>query len=243
VVAVQAADRILVAGNAAGLGLARFNPDGTPDDTFGSGGVVVTSLPDAPGSVALQPDGSILVAGKQIPVGPGGNLVVVRFNAADGSLDTSFGTNGVAATTGDLFNWDVAMALEPDGRIVLAGESDHFNPSEFGLARFLATGPQVGSVSASANPNNTVTLTASSVVALNPGSTVTQVAFYGDSNGDGKLEPGTDTLLGYASQTSPGVWTFTFTVNLTPGTYTLFSQAEDSYGAFGDPLALSFQVL
>src|SRR5262249_28599335 len=39
---------------------------------------------------------------------------------------------------------------------------------------------------------------------------------------------GADTLLGYATQTSSGVWTFTFTVNLAPGTYTLFAQAEDS---------------
>jgi hypothetical protein len=39
------------------------------------------------------------------------------------------------------------------------------------------------------------------------------------------LEPGTETLLGlgYATQTSPGVWTFSLTVNLTPGTYTLFA--------------------
>jgi hypothetical protein len=79
-------------------------------------------------------------------------------------------------------------------------------------------------------------------VAVNPGSTVTQVAFYVDSNGDGLLEP-TDTLLGYAVQASPGTWTFTFTVGPAPGTYTLFAQAEDNYGVFSDPLALRFQVL
>jgi hypothetical protein len=85
-----------------------------------------------------------------------------------------------------------------------------------------------------------VTLTAANVVALNPGSTVTQVDFYQDSNGDGILEPGTDLFLGYGAQTSPGVWTFTFsTAGLTRKTYTLFAQAEDSFGVFGDPLALT----
>jgi hypothetical protein len=48
--------------------------------------------------------------------------------------------------------------------------------------------------------------------------------------------------LGYGTQTSSGVWTFTFTVNLVPGSYTLFAQAQDSDGVFGDPLALTLQV-
>ena len=54
---------------------------------------------------------------------------------------------------------------------------------------------------------------------------------------------GSNTLLGYGTQTSPGVWTFNYTVNLAPGTYTLFAQAEDSYGVFGDlaPLTLTVQ--
>jgi hypothetical protein len=56
-----------------------------------------------------------------------------------------------------------------------------------------------------------------------------------------KLDSG-DTLLGYATQTSPGVWTFTYTVNLVHGTYTVFAQAEDNYGLFSDPFALSLTV-
>jgi hypothetical protein len=88
-----------------------------------------------------------------------------------------------------------------------------------------------------------VTLTAANVVALNPGSTVTQVAFYQDSNSDGVLESGTDSFLGYGVQTSPGVWTLTFsTAGLTSGTYTLFAQAKNSYGVFGDPFAITETV-
>jgi hypothetical protein len=68
-----------------------------------------------------------------------------------------------------------------------------------------------------------------------PSATIIQVAFYGTING-------TNTLLGYGTQTSRGVWTLTFTVNLVPGTYTLFAQAEDSYGVFGDSVAITLTV-
>jgi hypothetical protein len=114
------------------------------------------------------------------------------------------------------------------------------------VVRFLAAGPQIGSFTASPNlvtAGSSVTLSAANVVALNPGSTVTQVAFYQDANGDGLLEPGSDTFLGYGVQTSPGVWTLTFsTAGLTCGTYTLFARAEDSFGVFGDPLAVTDTV-
>jgi hypothetical protein len=112
--------------------------------------------------------------------------------------------------------------------------------------RATAVRPQIGSFTASPHPESagaSLTLTAANVVDLDPGSTVTQVAFYQDSNGDGVLESGTDTFLGYGVQTSPGVWTLTFsTAGLTGGTYTLFAQAEDSYGVFSTPLPLTLVV-
>jgi hypothetical protein len=53
-----------------------------------------------------------------------------------------------------------------------------------------------------------------------------------------------DTLLGYATQTSPDVGTLTNSsaFGLTAGTYTLFVQAEDNYGVLGDPDALTLTV-
>jgi hypothetical protein len=54
-------------------------------------------------------------------------------------------------------------------------------------------------------------LTASNITDANPGAAITQVAFYEVING-------TNTLLGYGTQTSPGIWTLS--VNLPPGTYT-----------------------
>jgi hypothetical protein len=142
------------------------------------------------------------------------------------------------------------MALQPNGDIVVAGTGNGTSFSTtgtFAVARYLASAPQVGSFTASPNAvtaGNSVTLTAANIGDGNPGVTITQVAFYLDSNGDGRLELGTDTLLGYATQTSPGVWTFTWSATgWATGSYTLFAQARDSYGVFGDPVALSLQVL
>jgi hypothetical protein len=160
---------------------------------------------------------------------------------SDGSLDKSFGTGGTTQVPSSSPAFTRDLAIQPDGDIVLAGIGGSFE-----LARFLPAAPQIGSFTASPKPvtaGNSVTLTAANVVALNPGSTVTQVAFYMDSNGDGVLESGTDTLLGYGVQSSPGVWTLTFsTAGLTGGMYTLFAQAEDSYGVFGDPFAVTLTV-
>jgi uncharacterized delta-60 repeat protein len=252
-VAVQSDDRIVVAGRAEGgaatgsdIAITRLNADGTPDTTFGSGGRVVTPLPGEQGvrSLTIQPDGKIVVAGNQNYY----NLMVARYNGADGSLDTSFGINGLAVTTGNQFaDEPVDVALEPDGRIIVGGASGYpaSATTAFTLARFLATGPQIGSFTASPNPATTgssVTLTASNVVALNPGSTVSQVAFYVDSNGDGVLDAG-DALVGCGSQSSTGTWTLTFaTAGWATGSYQLFAQAEDSYGAFSDPLALTLAL-
>jgi hypothetical protein len=81
--------------------------------------------------------------------------------------------------------------------------------------------PQIGALAASANSvtdGASLTLTASNITDANPAATTTQVAFYVQING-------TNTLLGYGTQATAGVWSFTFTVNLAPGTYTLVAQA------------------
>jgi uncharacterized delta-60 repeat protein len=253
-VAVQSDDRTIVAGDNSAtpyggpIGLARFNPDGTPDATFGSGGYVQAGLPnnEVTRSLTLQPDGTIVVAGDfQNYVQYDGTIqfMAARFNAADGSLDTSFGTGGIAVSTGlNLDGEKVDMALDPDGRIVVAGTSGGHD--KFALARFLVAGPQIGSLTVSPTtpmPAGTIlTLTASGLTDANSGATVTQVTFYLDSNGDGVLDAG-DVQIG---QTSSGAWTIKYsTTGLASGTYRVFAQAQDSYGAPGDPLAVTFQVV
>jgi uncharacterized delta-60 repeat protein len=248
-VAVQSDDRIVVTGTVSttsryDIGLARLNPDGTPDATFGSGGAVVTPAAGDPRarSLAIQADGKILVAGNLDY-----NFMVARYNPTDGSLDTSFGVNGIAAS-GSLQDTNhggvpvayepVDVALEPDGRIVVVGSSFSNASYQFALARFLAAGPEIGSFTASSNPATTgsgLTLTASNISDEIPSATITQMAFYVQING-------TNTLLGYGTQTSAGVWTLNYTVNLATGAYTLYAQAEDNYGVPGDPLTLTLQV-
>ena len=70
------------------------------------------------------------------------------------------------------------------------------------------------------------TLTATGITDGNAGATIAQVAFYYINSNN------TQQLLGYGTQTSPGVWSYTFTVNLATCNYTLFAQAKDSYGVW-----------
>lgn len=242
-VAIESNGDIIVAGSPAqSVELDCLNPNGSFNTNFGSGGIAV--LNQEPNTsflasdVTIQADGQIVVAGVYDNNGTvGQKFFVARFNSADGSLDSSFGTGGVASVSSgsNLLN-PVSLALEPDGRIVVAGTP--VNSGGFELARFVAYGPEVGSFTANPNPvtaGSSLPLTASSITDGIPSASITQVAFFVQINGS-------NTLLGYGTQSSTGVWTLTFTVNLAPGTYTLYAQAEDGYGVFGDPTALTLTV-
>lgn len=136
-VAVQGDGSIVAAGQAGGTTLVqRLTPAGQPDPSFGSGGRVIG--PTGTGrAVALQSDGKIVIAGG----GPG--MFVERLNAG-GSPDTGFGSNGVAVAT-PLGGSAVAnaVAVQPDGKIVVAGSvvpSDQTRGTLIALARFNANG-------------------------------------------------------------------------------------------------------
>jgi uncharacterized delta-60 repeat protein len=107
---------------------------GDLDPSFGTGGLVTTSVGGAPVvSLALQTDGKIL-AGGEIGSGASGSMGVARYNT-DGSLDTSFGTNGLASGGGSAS--ERAMALQPDGKIVVLGDDQNSATGvQFDLARF-----------------------------------------------------------------------------------------------------------
>jgi uncharacterized delta-60 repeat protein len=234
------------------LTLARFTSSGQLDTTFGNAGFAFDPVMVQANALALGANGDLLAAGgtQQVPNSSAEDFGLAAF-LPGGALDTSFGTGGTAtADFGAQPQQDRAgsMAIQGDGGIVLAGFT---NPTgtvfEFALARFLPSQPQIGSFTASPNPGlagSSVILAASNITDGNPSSSITQVAFYLDSNNDGALEPGTDTPLGTATQTSPGVWTL-FSNNafgLSTGTNTLFAQAKDSYGVLGNPFALTLAV-
>lgn len=118
-------------------------PAGSLDPTFGVGGKVVTSIgtQDQAYSVAVQPDDKILVAGFTTSVISGKDFVCVRYNA-DGSLDNTFGTGGIVTTDLQVGSDDVAysMALQADGKIILAGSSDNGTDRNAALVRYNSDG-------------------------------------------------------------------------------------------------------
>jgi uncharacterized delta-60 repeat protein len=111
----------------ADLALARFNSDGSLDTGFGEAGMVITDWggQEIPSAVVLQPDGNILVAGEVTMYGHGYSFILARYNP-DGSLDTDFGYDGQVLTDIYYQEYARALALQPDGKIVLAGYSGDF---------------------------------------------------------------------------------------------------------------------
>lgn len=124
---------------------------GSVDTSFG-GGVIVTPVgvsEDYANAVAVQADGKVLVAGSTA-TSQGTQFSVVR-HLRDGGLDPSFGQGGkVVLPMGTRGNDGVAaLAVQPDGRIVLAGSSDQgASGMDFALLRLLPDGqpdPSFGS--------------------------------------------------------------------------------------------------
>jgi uncharacterized delta-60 repeat protein len=248
--AIQGDGKIVVSGsenNAATspslLCVLRYNTGGALDPGFGTGGIA--TLPSPGGNVNANDSGVVIQADGEIVAGgrynAAGWILAAARVSPSGAVDTGYGSGGWAKVQLDDGNFG-AIALQPDGRLVIAGDA-LLAPGSFiievALARFLGSAPQVGSFTANPDPvtsGSSLTLTASNISDGNPNSTVTQVAFYYiDSTG-------TQQVLGYGTSDGLGNWVLSFTVSLPPGTYTLYAQAEDSYGAFGDPLALTLTV-
>jgi uncharacterized delta-60 repeat protein len=120
---------------------------GDGDPAFGISGQVTTDLGgtyDWAYATAVQPDGRILAAGVSNAHGTY-DFAVTRYTAA-GQLDPSFGDHGVVTTDfGGSYDWAYALALQPDGRIVLGGVSDRSGSRDFALARYNADGSLDGS--------------------------------------------------------------------------------------------------
>ena len=128
--------KFLVGGGYVGGHLERFASDGTVDTSFGTGGIVDTSVFDSVEGLAQQPDGKILVATSVGGEFPDRKLAVARLNG-DGSLDSTFGTSGIASTTFAAGpSYAVAVILQPDNTIVAGGAVFPPSPYGFALARF-----------------------------------------------------------------------------------------------------------
>jgi uncharacterized delta-60 repeat protein len=105
----------------------RLHPDGALDNTFGENGYSIFSVSgdlDFPQALALQEDGKIIVAGGGLVSSSDIQIYAARLNA-DGSLDASFGENGIQLIDAIDGGEDLAysVAIQPDGKIILAGQN------------------------------------------------------------------------------------------------------------------------
>jgi uncharacterized delta-60 repeat protein len=130
-VAVQSDGKIVVAGSteyrnnnnlAGGFAIVRYNQDGSLDNSFDGDGKMITEIPNryfgSASSVLIQPDGKIVAAGTTS--GTTVNQTIVRYNS-DGSLDNTFGNNGVFIETDWKINDIVSLAIQSDGKFVTIG--------------------------------------------------------------------------------------------------------------------------
>ena len=125
-VALQPDGRIVAAGGTrGGVALARYNPNGSLDPTFGDGGKVVTDLQSHVQwamAMVIQPDGKLVVSGSTRQLGSYADFLVARYTTS-GALDQSFGSGGIVSTDfqPDWTDWAYGVALGPGGKIVAAG--------------------------------------------------------------------------------------------------------------------------
>lgn len=127
--------------------LARYNPDGSLDASFGEKGKVLTDFASAADervhAIVIDDEGRI-VAGGWAAVGGGGYCFALARYTSDGSLDTSFGEDGQVLT--DFLSSDYerihTIAIDDEGRIVAGGEATIASSGKlhFALARYTPDG-------------------------------------------------------------------------------------------------------
>ena len=129
-----------------GIALMKFKENGTIDSSFATNGMYVAPHEIGLGKIILQPDGKILSEGASWPPSSHESFHTMRFNV-DGSVDNTFGTAGKVITRFDEFgnHEGHAIALQPDGKIVIAGSA---RGTTIGVARLLPDGTPDSSFSA-----------------------------------------------------------------------------------------------
>ena len=158
-VALQSDGKIVVAGYYDNgldrdVAILRYNTNGTPDNSFGTGGI--ETLPAGEGvdyteGLALQPDDKILVTGYTFN-GTNYDLFLLRCNS-DGTPDNTFGEDGIVFTTfGSSNDYGKEVAIQNNGRIVVAGFTYNGENNDVAVARYLS-GLNLGTVNFSEQIN------------------------------------------------------------------------------------------
>lgn len=137
---IQSNGQLVAAGNALSEGVSsimitRYNTDGTLDTTYGTNGACVVSIPSATDSYAsdikVQTDDKVIVVGNCI-INQVSSAVVVRIDT-DGTLDATFGTNGIVVTT--LANPSAAQSLVLQSTNIVVYGNYYSYPSQLLLYR------------------------------------------------------------------------------------------------------------
>ncbi len=144
-VTLQPDGKVVVGGSSSSGGqsnftLIRYNTSGALDSTFGAGGIVVTNMgvTSVGRGIAMQPaTGKIVLVGNSGP-GVSFHLTIARYNL-DGTLDGTFGTNGIVTTVVGTQSYATSVAIQQGGKIVVAGASQQ-SYSKWLLARYTMNG-------------------------------------------------------------------------------------------------------
>lgn len=146
-IAIQNDGKIVISGFALNMdnrfqvAAARLNADGSIDTSFGTEGKIIFNVGewnDFSQGVALQSDGKILIGGHKwiSNIQQKHDLFVARLNT-DGSIDTSYGINGVAtARLVDGANYSTSMVLQNDDKPILAGYTVYQEQYDMAMVRF-----------------------------------------------------------------------------------------------------------
>lgn len=228
--AVQDDGKIILGGYTVGgakdFALARINSNGSLDTTFGVNGKVVTDLLVSYSTIIrdilIEPNGKIIVAGIY-SFEFDGRFCMVRYNA-NGSIDTSFGSNGLTVDTNYYASYYFNIARQIDGKIITAGNV--FYPSfiisryntngtidtSFGLDGYVNAIPDIGAGASNIliQPDNKIVAVGDTVTYDNEGNSQQCLAIV-------RLNPGTlsveefeeEEVVVYPNPSSNGIFFFT----------------------------------
>lgn len=216
--------------------VARFNPNGSLDTTFGNGGIA--AMPMTAHGLAVQSDGKIIVTGANLGTAVMGRLL------SNGLTDTAFGTNGIAP----LAAGPSAIALQADGKILIGagglGASPFLNPlpGAGGVARYNTNGSLdrtfgvLGQAASIVAPSALAVQTDGKILAA--GAITTQLAMAGNATGFGIVRLNANGSLDSTFGARGGLGTAFPNANVTSASAIAF-QANGDIVAAGEAGSLS----
>ena len=219
-------------GSSRNIAVARYNDNGSLDNTFDNDGVVVTDIgnDDIAAAARIQPDGKLLVGGySNIVAFQGFEFFALRYNT-NGTLDNTFDTDGKVTTRVGVMgtNRTSEVLLQPDGRIVLAGSVVDTFSGDFALVRYNTDGSLDGGFDGDGKALLELGMAGDSVyaTAVQPDGKIVCVGYVFD---------GWTSQAGVSRFNADGTPDVTFGVK---GSVIYAQQKESAYGVFANDVAI-----